>query len=155
MDAPIVTRSDEDAVAALFAAFAAGWNAHDGTACAAPFAADADFTAITGLRARGRELIARGHAEILGAVYRDTRLSVEPLGVRFLRADVALAEAHLHVRQADGRAVGSGPSLASVVAVKESGRWAIAAFRNMVPFQRAPAGPLERALLHGATPAAG
>ena len=61
--------SDEAAIPKLVDAFVAGWNAGDGEACGRPFAADAGFTAITGLRAEGRDLIARGHIEILSTIY--------------------------------------------------------------------------------------
>lgn len=44
-------RSDDAAIRDLVDAFVAGWNAGDGEACGRPFAIDADFTAITGLRA--------------------------------------------------------------------------------------------------------
>jgi hypothetical protein len=37
---------------------------------------------------------------------------------------------------------------AGLIATKESGRWEIAVFRNMVPFARPVAGPLDRELLH-------
>src|SRR5262245_1849550 len=55
---------DELAVRNLVDGLVAGWNAHDGAAFARPFATDADFTNVMGLRARGRVTIARGHDEI-------------------------------------------------------------------------------------------
>ena len=63
---------DEQAIRDLVAAFVAGWNAGDGDACGRPFAENADFTAVTGTRARSRDLIARGHAEILSTVFHGT-----------------------------------------------------------------------------------
>ena len=81
--------ADEKEIEGLVEAFVEGWNAADGAACARPFAADADFTAITGLRVRGRELIAEGHAEILSTVYRGSRNSAKVESILFLRSDVA------------------------------------------------------------------
>jgi uncharacterized protein (TIGR02246 family) len=59
---------DELAIEGLVQTFVDGWNAADGAACARPFAADADFTAITGLKVKGREGIAKGHDEILSTL---------------------------------------------------------------------------------------
>jgi uncharacterized protein (TIGR02246 family) len=43
---------DEQAIRGLVATFVDGWNAGDGEACARPFAPNADFTAVTGVRVR-------------------------------------------------------------------------------------------------------
>lgn len=37
-------------------------------------------------------------------------------------------------------------ALPAFIALKENGVWSIAIFRNMIPFERPPAGPLERSL---------
>jgi uncharacterized protein (TIGR02246 family) len=52
--------NNEIAIRGLIDTFVEGWNAADGAALARAFTPDADFTAITGLRARGRDLIAPG-----------------------------------------------------------------------------------------------
>ncbi len=132
-------------VVALLAAFVAGWNAGDGAACARPFAADADFTAIHGLRARGREQIARGHAEILATIYRGTALCARVDAVRFLRPDVATLDA-------TGRLTGGSRTdwpvtRPGMIATREAEGWVIQGFRNMVPYGRPAAGPVERAAL--------
>ena len=46
----------------------AAWNTMDGSAFAAPFAADADFVNIRGEHFRGRTAIAAGHAAISPAL---------------------------------------------------------------------------------------
>jgi uncharacterized protein (TIGR02246 family) len=76
---------DETAIRSLVDAFVGGWNAQDGAACARPSASDADVTAITGLKAHGRDLIARGHAEILSTIFRGTRLTAAVESIRFIR----------------------------------------------------------------------
>jgi len=138
---------DEAGIRDLIDGLVAGWNAQDGTAYARPFAADADFTNILGLRARGREAIARGHDEILATVFRGTTLAATVDQVRFLRPDVAVADVAFTLRQRDGTPWGGVPwSLAGLVAVREGGSWSIAVFRNMIPFERPSTGPVERAL---------
>jgi uncharacterized protein (TIGR02246 family) len=47
----------------------AAWNAMDGSAFAAPFAAEADFVNIRGEHFRGQGAIAAGHAAIFQSIY--------------------------------------------------------------------------------------
>ena len=125
--------------------FVAGWNAADGTKLASVFTPDSDFTAITGLHARGRDLIARGHDEILSTIYRGTKNSATVESIHFLRPDVAVADVKFMLRKADGSlAFGIPHTSAGVIATKDDGVWAIAVFRNMVPFARPVAGPVEQ-----------
>jgi uncharacterized protein (TIGR02246 family) len=138
---------DELAVRTLVDGLVAGWNAQDGTAFARQFAADADFTNVMGLHAHGREVIARGHDEIFATMFKGTTLTATIEQIRFLRPDVAVASVVLALRQRDGTPWGAFPrSLASLVAVRDGESWSIAVFRNMVPFERPAAGPVERAL---------
>lgn len=138
---------DEKEIGGLVEAFVEGWNAGDGGACARPFAEDADFVAVTGLKAHGRDLIARGHAEILSTVFRGTQLSATVESIRFVRGDVAVADVTMRLRYEDGRPFMPGQypgySSAGLVVAKDGGRWSIIAFRNLVPFGRPAAGPLE------------
>ncbi len=140
---------DEQAIRNLVAAFVDGWNAGDGYACARPFAEDADFTAITGLRAKGRDVIARGHAEILSTVYRGTRNSATVNDVRFLRQDVAVADVTFRFEPDADKPWLPAWSSCGIVATNENGVWSIAVFRNLIPFGRPVAGPLEREILNG------
>jgi uncharacterized protein (TIGR02246 family) len=135
---------DEAAVRGLVDAFVNAWNAGDGEALARPFAADADFTAIHGLKARGRDMIARGHSEILATIYKGTRLRAAVESIRFLRADVAVADVTM---ESEHFPFGIRNTLPLIVATKEDGAWSIAVFRNMVPFERPLAGPLENKLI--------
>lgn len=138
---------DELAVRSLVDALVLGWNAQDGSAYARPFAVDADFTNVMGLRARGREAIARGHDEILATVFKGTTLAARVDQVRFLRPDVAVADVAFNLHDAEGKASDRyPPSMAGLIAVRDGDAWSIAVFRNMIPFQRPLAGPMERSL---------
>lgn len=138
--------ADEIAIEGLIQSFVDGWNAADGAACARPFAPDADFTAITGLKAKGRDVIAKGHDEILSTLYRGSRNSAKIESIRFLRPDVAVADVTFRF-VGDVRPFGLEQSSCGMVCTKEDGVWYIAVFRNMVPFGRPTAGPLERELM--------
>jgi len=78
-----------------------------------------------GLHGRGREVIARGHDEILATIFRGTRMTAVVDSVRFLRPDVATVEATLTLQGADGQPfAGSSqapmpPTKAGYVATKE------------------------------------
>ena len=144
--------NSEAAIRGLVDAFVAGWNAADGAALASVFTPDADFTAITGLRARGRDLIARGHSEILSTIYRGTKNSAKIESLHFLRPDVAVLDVKFTLRMADGSlAFGVPYSSAGIIATQDNGVWGIAVFRNMIPFARPVAGPLDQKLTPGKT----
>lgn len=140
------TDNNEAAIRGLIDTFVEGWNAADGTTLASAFTADADFTAITGLHARGRDVIARGHDEIFSTIYRGTRNSGKVESIHYLRPDVALVDLKFTLRTEDGSlAFGIPYSSAGLIATRDNGVWAIAVFRNMIPFVR-PAGPVEQGI---------
>jgi uncharacterized protein (TIGR02246 family) len=143
----MTSHRDEQAIRALVAAFVKGWNAGDGDACARPFAENADFTAVTGARIKGRDLIGRGHAEILSTVFRGTRNSAVVNDITFLRPDVAVADVTFHIEPMAGKPWLPPSSSCGIVATSEHGDWSIAVFRNLVPFDRPIAGPLDRQAL--------
>ncbi len=137
---------EEQEIHRLMDLFVQGWNTADGALCARPFAEDAEFTAVNGIRARGREIIAKGHSEILATVFRGTRLQAIVNSIRFLRPDVASVDATLRLTPAGQTWLPQWTSL-GIVATKENGAWSIAVFRNLVPFERPVAGPLDQELL--------
>lgn len=133
--------------------FVIGWNAADANTLATAFTADADFTAITGLHARGRDFIARGHDEILSGIYRGTVLEAKIESLHYLRPDVALLDVKFMLRK-EGSSFFPGVThtSAGIVATRDDDAWRIAVFRNMVPYSRPIAGPVELELRQ-ATPA--
>jgi len=139
---------DEEQIRGLVATFINGWNSGDGKACARPFADNADFTAVTGQRVEGRELIGKAHDEILSTVFRGTRNSAVVNDIHFLRPDVASADVTFRIAPMPDKPWLPAYSTAGLIATKEHGRWEIAVFRNMVPFARPVGGPLDRELLN-------
>jgi uncharacterized protein (TIGR02246 family) len=143
----MMNTDDVAAISNLVDAFVTGGNVGDGEACGRPFAEDADFTGITGLRAQGRDLIARGHPEILSTIYRGTQIGATVNSIKFLRPDVATAGVTL---QFEGKQpFGLAQTSLGLVATKEGDTWSIAVFRNMVPFGRQAAGPPEQERMPG------
>ena len=138
--------ADETAIRGLVDLFAEGWNLKDGKLCARPFAVDADFVNIMGLKAHGQEMIAQGHNEILSTVFRNTSLTAGVDGIRFIRPDVAVVDVTFTLKALGGGPFNLQKSMVGMVVTKEADSWSIISFRNMVPFDRPAAGPLERAL---------
>ena len=107
-----------------------GWNAHDGKAFAAPFAADADYVVVNGMYGKGREEIERGHTAIFKTIYKDSRNVATIKSVRFLRPDVAVAHVEWNLEFKMNGETKKGHAMNTMILTKEGGRWSIAAFQN-------------------------
>ena len=131
------TVADEAAIRALVGQLEAGWNAGDGDAFAAPFAADADYVVVDGAYIRGRPVIAAGHRHLLSTVYRgsENRGTVE--AIRFLHPDVAVARVRWRLRFDDGAGPQEAESRCQVVATRAPGGWELAVFQNTPVVARA------------------
>lgn len=121
---------DEAAIRQIVQQLQDGWNAHDGKAFAAPFAADADYVVISGLKIKGKEVIEKGHINIFATVYKDSHNVATIKGIRFLRADVAIAHVEWNLEFRAGDKLEKKQAMNTIVATKENGKWSIAAFHN-------------------------
>jgi uncharacterized protein (TIGR02246 family) len=106
------------------------WNAMDGAAFAAPFAADADFVNIRGEHFRGQAAVAAGHAAIFRTIYAGSTVHFTVEGARLLRAEVALVRVHSILDAPQGPLAGRHGARFSLVLTKEPGGWKVAAFHN-------------------------
>jgi uncharacterized protein (TIGR02246 family) len=116
----------------------AAWNALDGSAFAAPFAADADFVNIRGEHFRGRDAIAHGHATIFRTIYAGSSNQYTTESARLLRPDVALVHVYAKLDVPKGPLGGRHLARFSLVLTREDGQWEIAALHNTL---EAPPGP--------------
>ena len=133
---------DQELPASLAEVFVAAWNEGDAERLASVFAEDADFTAVNGLRVHGRDFIRRGHDELFRTLFKGTRLAAEVISTRALAKDLTAVEAEF--TYPNGILPGVTRALASYIARKTDDRWEIVIFRNMIPFERPVAGPVER-----------
>ena len=119
---------DEEAIKQIVRQLQDGWNAHDGKAFAAPFAEDADYVVVNGMRIKGREEIEKGHAGIFSTFYKESHNVATLKSVRFLRPDVAVAhvEWNLEVKPGGEKA----KAMNSLVLTRDGGKWSIASFHN-------------------------
>ena len=129
---------DRAAIDGLVRQLEAAWKAMDGSAFAAPFAADADFVNIRGEHFRGRTAIAAGHAAIFRTIYAGstTRMTVE--GTRLLRPDVVLVHVHSVLDAPQGPLAGRHGARFSMVLRKEPHGWEIVAFHNTLEAAQGP-----------------
>lgn len=136
------------------------WNAMNGVAYAAPFAADADFVTVRGEHFRGRDAIAAGHAAIFQTIYAGStnRCTVE--SARLVGPGVALGHVRSTLDAPTGPLAGRRASRFSVVLTQGTDGWAIASLHNTVeasPGQpKAPghgAGATERSAFEAASAA--
>jgi uncharacterized protein (TIGR02246 family) len=121
---------DEAAVRQVVQQVQDGWNAHDGKAFAAPFAADADYVVVNGMSLKGREAIEQGHTAIFASIYKESHNVGTVKSVRFLRPDVAVVHVEWNLEFRAGGETRKGHAMNTMVMTKEGGKWSIAAFQN-------------------------
>ena len=122
--------SDRTDLETIVARLEAAWNAGDGGAWGASFAADADFVTIRAEHLRGREAIARGHAEIFRTIYAGSTNHLTVESARLLRPDVALVHVRAILDVPTGPLAGRHSATFSLVCVRASDGWQIASFHN-------------------------
>lgn len=127
---PRTTNADESAVRRIVQQMQDGWNAGDGKAFAAPFAADADYVIVNGMKIKGRDEIEQSHQRIFNTVYKGSHNEGTVKSLRFLRSDLALMHVEWHLRYyAEGQPL-DRKALGTLVVAKAKGQWSIAAFQN-------------------------
>ena len=123
--------ADEAAVRALYQRLMDGWNEGTGEAFAAPFAEDGDLVAFDGTHFKGRHEIVPFHQQLFQTYLKGTRLVGEAKDVRFLSNDVALMHAvGGTVMRGKSTPSPERDSIQTLVAVRISGSWQLAAFQN-------------------------
>ena len=124
------SNTEEAAIRQVIKQVEDGWNAHDSKAFAAPFAPDADYVVVNGMRATGREEIEKGHAGIFATIYKDSRNAATVKSIRFLRPDVAVVHVEWNLEFRAGGETRKGHAMNTMVMTKDGGKWSIAAFQN-------------------------
>jgi uncharacterized protein (TIGR02246 family) len=122
--------TDEAAIRQVVQQVQDGWNAHDGKAFAAPFATDADYVVVNGMKVKGREAIEQGHTGIFSSIYKDSHNVGTVKSVRFLRPDVAVVHTEWNLEYRAGGESKKAQAMSTMVMTKEGGSWSIAAFQN-------------------------
>ena len=136
-DATPDSAADEAAVRKIVQQVQDAWNAHDAKAFAAPFASNADYVVVNGMKIEGREAIEKGHVGIFATIYKDSRNVGTVRSVRFLRPDVAVVHVEWNLEFQAGGQPQKAQAMNTMVMTREGGQWSIAVFQN-TPIQAQP-----------------
>lgn len=121
---------DETAIKAIVQQMQDGWNAGNGKAFAAPFAEDADYVIVNGMRLKGRDVIASMHQRIFDTFYKNSQNRGDVKSVRFLRPDIAIAHVEWTLKFMENGNNREAKAINSIILSKENRQWGIAAFQN-------------------------
>ncbi len=122
--------TDERAIQAILQQLETAWNAYDSVGFAELFAEDATFIHIFGGQLDGRIPIETAHRVIFNTIYRGSHASLMLRQVRFVRSDVAVAFAHMHVKFMENSQMREIETRPTLVVVKEQAKWQIVTFQN-------------------------
>jgi uncharacterized protein (TIGR02246 family) len=122
------TAGDERAIRSVITNFAAIWNRQDLHAFGELFSDHADFVVITGKHLKGRDEIQKYHSELMKSAYAGSHLVWNPVDVRFLRPDDAVAHVSTEISFNEGKE--KRRSFATLVLTKRQSRWRIEALQN-------------------------
>jgi uncharacterized protein (TIGR02246 family) len=137
---------DEAAIRALEAQQPEAWNHHDAKAYASLFTEDGDCVNIVGWWWKGRAEIEKKLTDAYVYVFKESRLTITNIDIRFLTSDVAVA--HVRWTMTGARTPTGLPApqqgIQTHVLQKQNGQWLIGAFQNTlsVPEMAFPKGPV-------------
>jgi len=116
------------------------WNLHDAKAYAALFSEDGDVVNVVGWWWKGRREIERQLQAAFAVVFRDSRLTIVDVEVRFLARDVAIA--HVRWTMEGARTPPSIPEPREGIQIqvlqKRNAAWRIVAFQNTNSLPQVP-----------------
>jgi len=117
----------------IVAAFAETWNWHDMAAFAELFAPDAEFVNVVGIWWKGREEIRKAHEFTHSTMFRNSRLTMLEISVRFPAPQFAIARSRWklegHVGP-DGAALPARNGILVNVLADAFGKWLIIDSQN-------------------------
>jgi uncharacterized protein (TIGR02246 family) len=122
--------ADETMIRANVAQLEKGWNAKNGADFAKPFAEDAAYVVINGMRIKSRLVIAKAHQGIFDTIYKNTTLALTIDAIRFLGPDVAVVQVSGSMKLVEGEATRTERARMTHVMTKTGDRWEIVAFQN-------------------------
>lgn len=114
-------------------AFSESWNRHDMNAFAELFAPDAEFVNVVGLWWKGREEIRKAHEFTHATMFRNSRLTISSVSVRFPAESIAIARSRWvlegHVSP-EGEPLPARTGVLLNVLARTSGKWSIIDSQN-------------------------
>jgi len=126
----------EQGVRKALASFVDIWNRNDLQASFGKlFTSDADFVVLSGTYLKGRDEIVAHHVKIRQGIYGDSHLVWNPVHIRFVRPDIAVAEVATEITFGKDQR----HTFATVVLIQENSQWLITSMENTMIF--GPDGP--------------
>ena len=126
--------NEEEGVRTALADFIEAWNKHDAKAFSMVFAEDADFTNVVGVNAHGRAEVEKFHAPRFATTFKDTRLRITETKIRFIKPDVAAADARWEMtgaKSTEGQDIPLRKGMLNFVMIKEGNKWFITVMHNL------------------------
>jgi uncharacterized protein (TIGR02246 family) len=125
--------TDRSEIERLAAGFTDSWNSHDMTQFARLFADDADFVNVVGIWWKNREEIEKAHAYSHSTFFKNSRLSGQIAGLKFLRRDLATVHILWELVgqiEPDGSVGQPRKGVLLLVCGKQNGAWRIHTAQN-------------------------
>jgi uncharacterized protein (TIGR02246 family) len=126
----------DETVQSVFDRLEHGWNSGDGEAYAAPYADDAEFVTVQGMRVSGRRAIAAGHQGIFDSIYAGSTNSMELLDTHEVSDDVRLVLSRNTLSVPAGPLAGVRQALGTSVLRRAGGGWEIVSTQNTLIEER-------------------
>jgi uncharacterized protein (TIGR02246 family) len=138
--------ADISAIRDLQARQADAWNRHDAAAYSELFAQDGDVVNVMGWWWKGRAEIQRKLSDAFAYVFRESKLTITDIDVRFLDSKYAIARVRWAMEGAKAPPGAPEPPRSGIqlqVLQKRDDRWQIVSFQNTnsVPEKQFPQGP--------------
>lgn len=126
--------TDEKAIRQVVKDYETLWNKHDMSTFGNLFTDDAEWVNVVGHVWRGKAVIQKAHQVVHETNFKNRNMKLDDMTVRFIRPDVAVSIVRWTLdgfEAPDGRKFPKGPNVATLVFVKQDGKWLISSGENV------------------------
>ena len=126
--------TDEKAIRQIVKDYETIWNKHDMSTFGNLFTDDAEWVNVVGHVWRGKADIVKAHKVVHETNFKNRNMQLDNMTVRFIRPDVAVSIVRWTLdgfEAPDGRHFPKGPNVATLVFVKQDGKWLISSGENV------------------------
>ena len=131
----------DNSVATVIDQLESAWNSSDGEAYGAPYAEDAEFVTVQGIRGSGRRAIAAGHQGIFDTIYAGSTNAMEVIGDREIADGVRIVLTRNTLSVPAGPLAGVRQAVGTNVLRRNGAGWEIVSTQNTLSSSSAHARP--------------
>lgn len=124
--------TDEESIHTVVQGLQDAWNDGDGAAFATPYAEDAEFVTVQGVRVSGRRAIGVGHQGIFNSIYAGSTNTMELIDTRAITDEVSIALTRNTLSVPTGPLAGVRQALGTIVLRRNGSGWEIVSTQNTV-----------------------